>query len=144
MSLKTWIKVWLFFLNGLFLFAMALPRGPLRAWIIYAYLAAGVCLLPIMIVQRGLTRLLGIGHLIPWLPLLAYLGMRLTTSVAGPQLTIARSPLEFAYVVVLFDAVFICLALDVYDVYRYVRGERYVMGSAEAVRAGASLPVHVG
>jgi hypothetical protein len=138
LALKTWVKVWLLVLNLVFLFALQLPRSPLRAWVVYSYLAAGICLLPIMVRQRGLTRLLGVGHLVPWLPLLAYLVLRVSSALAGPQLTLANAPLEFAYVVVLLDALVVCLTFDVYDVYRYARGERFVMGSREAAAAGAS------
>jgi hypothetical protein len=32
------------------------------------------------------------------------------------------------------------LALDIIDVWRWIAGERYVLGSEEAVKAGASKP----
>ncbi len=140
LSLKPWVKMWLFFLNAIFLAALVLPDSPLRSWILYTYVAAGMCLLPIMLAQRGLTRLLGIGHLIPWVPLVVYLTLRLTSGLAGPQLTWSSNPHRFAYVALLLSAVLVCLALDAYDLYRWLRGERYIMGSAVAVAAGASLP----
>lgn len=140
LSLKLWVKSWLFFLNAVFLAALFLPDTSLRDWVLYTYVAAGVCLLPIMLVQRGLTRLLGLGHLIPWVPLVVYLTLRITSDLAGPALTWSDSPFVFGYVVVLLATTLVCLALDVYDLSRWIRGERYVMGSAEAVAAGASLP----
>lgn len=42
------------------------------------------------------------------------------------------------YAVVLLAAVLVCLAFDAYDVVRLLRGERFVLGSAEAARQGAS------
>jgi hypothetical protein len=140
LALKTWVKLWLGLLNAVFLLAPLVRPAPLVRWTLLAYVASGVLLLLIMVPQRGLTRLLGVGHLIPWSPLLVYLGVRLSSSVAGPQITRGANPTLFAYAWVLLVMVGVCLALDLRDVIRYVRGERYIMGSEAAVRAGASKP----
>ena len=54
-------------------------------FLLIAYLATMPLLLAIMIVERGLTRLLGVGHLITWTPLVVYLSGRLWSDafVAG-------------------------------------------------------------
>lgn len=138
MSLKTWVKAWLFSLNAVFLGVLVFLPEPLVGWTMLAYVLAGVLLLGIMVPQRGLTRLLGLGHLIPWAPLLVYLVLRLSSDAAGSRIAPAADPGLFAYVLLLAGVVSVCLAFDLYDVLRWVRGERYVMGSAEAVEAGAS------
>lgn len=140
MGLKTWVKYWLFWLNAVFLAALALPPQPLRWWILLAYVAAGGCLLPIMLVQRGLSRLLGVGHLLPWIPLLIYLSLRMGSSAAGPQIRANTDPAVFSYVIVLMITLEICLGFDLVDVVRWFRGERYLMGSPDAVQARASQP----
>jgi hypothetical protein len=139
LSMKTWVKVWLFFLNFVFLTAFAFD-DPLSTWTLVAYLGAGFFLFPIMYYQRGLTRFLGVAHLIPWTPLLVYLDLRLTTDWAGPRLQWGTEPGLFAWAVVLWASVAVCLGFDVFDLVRWLRGQRFVLGSAEAVRAGASLP----
>jgi len=139
LSMKPWIKVWLFFLNGVFLAAFAFD-DPLRDWALLAYLGSGLFLFPIMARQRGLTRFLGTAHLIPWVPLLIYLELRVSTTIAGPQITWSSSPTLFGWSAVLWGSLVICLALDAWDLLRWKRGERFVLGSAAAVRAGASGP----
>jgi hypothetical protein len=138
MSTKTWIKVWLLFLNFVFLLALAFLRDPIGRWTFIAYAASGPLLLAFMLRQRGLTRLLGLAHIIPWVPLMIYLAARLTSDVIGARLTPDRDPELFAYVVLLIATVGTCLAFDFYDVYRWVRGERFILGSEVAFRGGAS------
>lgn len=143
MAMKTGVKVWLFFLNGIFLLACFFLHRPSAQWILLGYLASGPLLLGFMVYQRGLTRLLGLAHLIPWIPLGIYLVLRLTTGAAGPRLTFGRAPVYTGYVVVLLAAMGICLVLDVIDVVRWWRGERYVLGSPRAAEVGASYRASV-
>lgn len=138
MALKTWVKVWLFFLNAVLLGALAFPDDPAGTWTIRAYVAAGPLLAAIAIPQRGLTRLLGIAHIVPWTPLVVYLGVRLGADAWGPRITLGNDPALFGYVVVLLATLVVCLAFDFYDLARWLRGERFAMGSPEACRAGAS------
>lgn len=58
-------------------------------------------------------------------------------------ITVGSDPGLFAYALILVASVGICLAFDVVDVIRWWRGERYLMGSPEAVQMGASLPAPV-
>jgi hypothetical protein len=138
LGMKTWVKLWLFFLNGVFLAAFAFGYDPLAFWTLAAYGASGPLLVLMMRAQGGLTRLLGIAHLIPWVPLVAYLCGRLGTAALGPRLAPATDPGLFAYAVVLLAVVVVCLAFDVWDVVRWARGERFVLGSRAAYEAGAS------
>ncbi len=140
LSMKPWVKTWLFFLNAVFLAAFAFLEDPAPKWILLAYAASGPLLVWIMVKQRGLTRLLGVAHLVPWVPLLIYLVLRLTSDVVGPPVSLAVMPLFAGYLYLLLACLVVCLSLDAWDAVRYVRGERYVLGSRDAVRAGASRP----
>lgn len=96
-SMKTGVKYWLFALNAVFLAAVFILPDPLARYTLMAYAASGPWLLAIMLYQRGLTRLLGMAHLVPWVPLLVYLAARLTSNIAGPQITFAATPVQWAY-----------------------------------------------
>ncbi len=139
MALKTWVKVWLVALNLVLLGSFAFLHDPAGKWTAIAYVGAAPFLLAIMVPQRGLSRILGLGHIIPWFPLLAYLGLRISSETVGPRLTAEVNRGLFWYVVIVIATVGVCLVFDVYDVIRWFRGERYIMGSEEAFRAGASL-----
>jgi hypothetical protein len=140
LSMKPWVKIWLFFLNGVFLAALFFPAQPLTMWVLAAYVASGPVLAGMMAWQGGLTRLLGLAHLIPWTPLVVYLVLRLTGDAVGPQVGPATHGNLYPWVLVLLIAVTTCLAFDIYDVVRWIRGERFVLGTPEAARRGASRP----
>lgn len=138
LSMKPWVKTWLFFLNGVFLAALLFPAQPLTLWVLAGYVASGPLLAGMMAWQGGLTRLLGLAHLIPWTPLVVYLTLRLTGDAVGPQIGHATHGNLYPWVLILLVTVMACLAFDVYDVVRWIRGERFVLGSPEAARRGAS------
>lgn len=132
LAMKTWVKIWLYFLNAVFLSAFAFWPSVESKVILAAFVASGPLLAFGMVRQRGLTRLLGLAHLIPWLPLVAYLAVRLAGdgAVTDPALRL--------YMEVLLATVMLCLVADAYDVWRWYRGERFILGSDQAVDAGAS------
>lgn len=135
MGLKLWIKLWLFAINLVFLAALAFWPEPVAKFTLAAYVASGPLLFAFMAMQRGLTRLLGLAHLIPWVPLMAYLLARLAGNVAGPRVTPADSPALFAYALTLLAMVGACLLFDVVDVVRWFRGERYRIGASDPAAA---------
>jgi len=135
MRMKTWIKIWLFALNTVFLVAFFYWPSEFAHVVLAAYFASAPLLVAFVITQRGLTRLLGIAHLIPWLPLLGYLVLRLTGDLAGAQITPQSASGLFAYSVVLTLSVAVCLALDVYDLLRWMRGDRARIGSPNDLSA---------
>lgn len=132
MSLKTWVKVWLFLLNFIYLAAfLFLEKGPVISWVLITYFLTGPFLLSIMIPERGLSRVLGLGHIVPWTPLVLYISARLfAPGVLGAEPLIVQSS-YYLYLLSLLVMTVICLAFDYYDVYRWLRGERYIMGSEE-------------
>lgn len=138
LSMKTWVKMWLFFLNGVFLVSLYFwPRNEVK-WILLAYIASAPLLFGFMVYQRGLTRLLGLAHLIPWTPLLIYLTIRLESGLTVTTTSTRMDATFYGYLVTLTACLVVCLALDLIDVIRWINGERYVLGTEEAARSNAS------
>ncbi|MEQ8801685.1 MAG: hypothetical protein RLP45_06575 [Haliea sp.] len=127
--LPRWVKIWLFALNVVFLAGIAFWEEEAARIVLAAWVAAGPLLAAFMVTQRGLTRLLGVAHLIPWIPLVLYLELRLLGSSAGPQITWGTDPALFTWVLILLAFTYVCLMFDVYDLLRWGRGERWRIGS---------------
>lgn len=143
LSMRTPVKLWLFFLNAVFLASLFFWPSSLTFWVLVCYVASAPFMFGIMIIQRGLTRMLGLAHLIPWIPLLVYLVFRLAAPVETVRIAYGTAPAKFSYTVFLLACLTVCLAFDLYDVYRWIRGERYVLGSKEAVDRGVSYDARI-
>jgi hypothetical protein len=139
-GMKTWVKVWLFGLNAIFITAIAfIDRGHLMLWTLVVYIACSPYLFVFIAAQKGLSRVLGMAHIVPFTPLLAYLLIRLSADTAlGTHVTWAHDPAYAVYLSVLAAALIFCLFFDYYDSIRWLRGERYLIGSQEAAARGAS------
>lgn len=124
LSLPTWVKVWLFVLNAVFLAAPALLPWGTASVVLIAYVASGPLLLGFAVHAGGLTRAMGIGHLLPWGPLLVWLALQGGLFDAD---LMQESPERFAYAWLLGAAITACLAFDLYDLVRWMRGDREVM-----------------
>lgn len=139
LSLKGWVMAWLWYLNVLYWVSFVyLPRSE-AVWIAVAYFGVGPLVYLMVTRQRGLTRLAGVIHL-PWVPLLAYLALRLFSDALGPALSPAADPVYYFWLQVLFWSTLVCVVIDAVDVARWLAGERYVLGTPAAVAAGASKP----
>ncbi len=138
LSLKTWIKVWLIWLNLVLWGALLFLHDPLGLWTLVSLPVTFVFLMWIAVRQGGLVRLLGVGHLIPWIPLLTYLELRLFGEGVGPQIIFTADSWLFIWAVTLWATLAVCLAFDAYNVVRWFRGERFVLGTRAAADAGAS------
>jgi hypothetical protein len=124
-SLPTWVQLWV----GIILVpANALSFALLDHWAgrIAAIAAAAVVAtnLPIMWVERGMSRLMSLPHLLIWGPLEWVLFLRLTER-AGP-LPVGAG--ERLFVIFLLGVNGISLAFDAADTWRWLRGERAVPG----------------
>ncbi len=128
-SLPRWVKLWLFALNAVFLSGIAFWEEEVARIVLAAWIATGPLLAALMIVQRGLTRLLGVAHLVTWVPLVVYLELRLLGSAAGPRITWEADPVLFSWVLTLLAFTYVCLAFDVVDLLRWLRGEVCRIGS---------------
>ncbi len=137
-SIKTWVKYWLFYLNGIFLASLIFWPRPDARLIFYGYLASAPFLIGLMVFQRGLTRLLGLAHLIPWMPLLVILLYRLTTGADEHLSSPETFPIYHIYLWTVIVSIAICLIFDLVDVRRWIKGERYVLGTRAAAEQNAS------
>lgn len=120
-SLPLWVKIWLIALNGVFLFAMLYVPSDLSRVVLTAYVASGPLAFALVFLAGGLSRVVGLGHLIPWAPLLIWLAVWLQE--AGGAHTG-----QMTYATVLLAMVVICLGFDIYDLVRWRRGDRAVIG----------------
>jgi len=136
-SMKTWVMAWLWYLNVVYWGAFLFLDRPEAWWALAAYLAVGPFIVAMVRTQRGLTRLSGLIHL-PWVPFAVYLGLRLFTGTLGAPVAAADSALYYGWLQILFWSTIICLGFDAVDVARWLRGERYVIGTPAAYAAGAS------
>jgi hypothetical protein len=120
LGLPRWVKLWLVALNIIFLAAsMFLPWND-ASIVLIADAASGPLLLAFAALEGGLTRHMGLGHLFPWAPLLSWCLLE-TTAASG-------SPLETAYLATLAATLAVCLAFDIWDIARWLRGEKAVIG----------------
>jgi hypothetical protein len=138
LSMKTWVKIWLFWLNLVLLGSFFFLGDPLGRYTLLSLPPTIGLMLFIAYRYSGLVRLLGIGHLIPWLPLLLYGELRLLTDWVGSKIIFIDSPALFLWTVILIFSLTVCLIFDAYDVVRWYKGERYVLGTDAAFLAGAS------
>lgn len=119
LSLPLWVKIWLFAMNAAFLAAPFFLSWADAHVILIAYAATGPLLLGFAVYEGGLTRLMGVGHLLPWIPLLGWLGYWLTATDHRIE--------AVAYVAFLTGLIAICLVFDIYDLLRWMRGERRIL-----------------
>jgi hypothetical protein len=138
LAMKTWVKVWLIFLNLVLWGSVFFLFDLIAQYTLLSLIPVIVIIVAIAYYYGGLVRLLGIGHLIPWIPLLIYLELRFFTNWVGAKLTYSDRPLFFGWVMLLEVSLVICLGFDLYDLYRWLRGEKFVLGSRAAYQARAS------
>lgn len=119
LSLPLWVKVWLLVLDAVFLSAPALLPTNVAGVVLLAYLASGPLLLGLVVLEGGLTRVLGLGHLVPWTPMLVWLVIWMADAEVDG--------LTMSYAATLAAVTSICLAFDVYDLWRWSRGERGII-----------------
>lgn len=120
LALPRWVKLWLVALNLVFLAAPLILPWPAAGAVLTAYLASGPLLIAFAFSSGGMTRIMGLGHLVPWTPLLVWL-LCWSAGASGPA---------SIYALVLAGATALCLALDLYDLARWARGARGVIGAA--------------
>lgn len=143
MSMQGWSKWWFLSVNAVFILgSIFYGQERVIAWVLITYITTLPFLLAIMIPQRGLSRILGLAYLVPWTPLLVYVLLHLVdNSILGPRIRATEQLLLFGYLVMLSATLGSCLVAGYYNVVRWLRGERYTMGSEEAYRKGASTLV---
>lgn len=140
LSMKMWVKCWLFFLNFVFLMFFFYVGETIARWVLVCYVTSGLYLFVFMWAQKGLTRLLGLAHIVPWTGLLIMLMVSLVGGAGPiPAIAFSQSPLFFLLTLLLMLVISVCLIFDYFDVYRwFIGGERFVLGSQAAADHGAS------
>lgn len=131
LSMKPLVLAWLFLFNAVMLASVFQLQTTEGRMIVAAYVASGPWLAVIAIAQRGLTRLLGLAHLIPFLPLLAFMTSRGAGLGGQPAMNLTLFWLTLV-------ALAACLALDARDVWRWFAGETFRLGSYNAAKKAAS------
>jgi len=132
MSLPAWVKAWLFSLNAVFLAAPALMPWDAARVVLIAYVASGPLLLGFAVHADGLTRSMGIGHIVPWAPLLAWLTMQ--PGLYGEGLALS------GYASLLAVMIALCLVFDLYDLVRWQKGERAILMRPREFRQIREMP----
>lgn len=125
-GLPQWVQAWLVVLVGTNLASFAFLASDVGRWTAAAIVVVGTLNLPMMVIQGGLTRLLSLPHFL-WFPLLFFLIGRLHGADALPAGSPVRS---FALAVLIVNG--ISLLFDVIEIYRWLRGEREVLGLVRA------------
>lgn len=115
------VKIWLMALNGVFIASPAVLPWSEASVILTAYVASGPLVLAFAAFEGGLNRAMGIGHLVPWAPMLVWLTAWITEP--GPD------PLELGYATLLAAMTGLCLGLDIYDLSRWYRGDRDILSA---------------
>ncbi|PWN55556.1 hypothetical protein [Abyssibacter profundi] len=119
MRLPLWVRVWI--LGGLGLVnaaALLLTHWPTGYWASWALAAIIAINLPMVLIQQGYSRALAIPHLLVWIPLCAYAALRLTATEASDG--------ERVYAALLLAVNGTSVAFDLFDSWRWLRGDRAV------------------
>ncbi len=115
-----WIVWWVNWMMAVFVVSslVFLFSGATRMSALFTALAffLGAVLLNLMYNQMGYVRLLGLPHLVFWIPLAAHLWKRLRS---GKVTGLFRSVM-----IVLLVTILVSLVLDIADVARYIFGDR--------------------
>jgi hypothetical protein len=112
-SMPKWVFSWLCLLNIYFLTVVLFWPDRLAVVVLLGYVATGPLLAAQIAFDGGLRRILGLAHLVPWVPLLIWLIMCFSHSL---------------YAIGLIMLLTLCLAFDVFDVWRFWRGDRSSFG----------------
>jgi len=122
LSLPLWVKTWLFALNAAFLLSPAFLPWEAARIVLIGYVASGPLLGAFAVFEGGLTRAMGLAHLIPWAPMLIWLTIWIGSFEADG--------LALGYAALIAFMTTVCLTFDVYDIWRWVRGEREILSAS--------------
>lgn len=118
-GVQVWVGLILIPINAAAFFMLAYEVGQMAA-IAAAFVV--VTNVPIMLRERGMSKLMSIPHLFAWGPLLVLLILRLM----APENTAQMSVTELVYAVLLVLVNGISLIFDAWDSWLWIRGNRTV------------------
>ncbi|MEM7300485.1 MAG: hypothetical protein AAF468_05325 [Pseudomonadota bacterium] len=118
--LPQWVQIWMILLGVIPLaavisFLLKKVTWKDAAWTVVLFIAGGLAV-QYLYSQMGMVRLLGAGHLPFWIPLVVYLWRRAQSGLVPKLQTIMMW--------VLIATLVVAMAFDVYDVVRWLSGER--------------------
>jgi len=124
-SLPLWVQVWvggiLVPVNAAAFVLTNTPSGYWAAWAAVFVVATNV---PIMWKEQGMSKLMSLPHLVAWIPLHAFLLLRLTGTVGAQPLS--HPELMLAAALLMVNG--ISLVFDTLDSFKWWRGDRQVPG----------------
>lgn len=116
--LPTWVQAWIMvLLMPVNLAALFFPLSGVALWVTLSFVFILVTNCSLLWMQSRLSRVMGLPHLVVWIPLEVYLLVQLTSN---PNLSAAEFTL--AAVVAIVNA--ISIAFDLWDAYRWLKGDR--------------------
>ena len=121
-GMKLWVKVWLMMLGPANMAAFLYLDTDIGYW---SAVAGGLVVatnIPMMFAMGGVTRALSLPHMI-WVPLLIYI---LPRSIGPEALDPASAEFRLGVTIFVFNS--ISLAFDFLESYRWVKGEREILG----------------
>lgn len=121
-GIKLWVKIWLMLLGPANMLAFLHLDTDIGYWTAVAGGLVVATNIPMLFAMGGVTRALSIPHMI-WVPLLIYIFPR----IIGPG-ALDPSSAEFQLGVTIFVFNSISLAFDFLDSYRWLNGEREILG----------------
>lgn len=114
----SWLVGWVFTLVIFNTASILFIRRVEARWVLAAWLVA-IVLMNVLFAQFGYVRLLGLGHIIPWTPLIIYLWAR--------RAHWYLESLSGKWIAGVFTVNLISLIIDYVDVIRWLLGERAPM-----------------
>ncbi len=109
-------RAWLLALVSANLFAPLFFLARVEAQVVVAALVVSMVLMTILTGRFGFSRILGLGHIIAWVPLLAFLWSRLPDTPSSDSFGL------WLRIVIALDAA--SLVIDAVDVVRFLAGDR--------------------
>ena len=121
-GMKLWVKIWLMMLGPANMLAFLYLDTDIGFW---STVAGGLVVamnMSMLFAMGGVTRALSLPHMI-WVPLLVYIFPR----IIGPE-ALDPTSAEFRLGVTIFVFNSISLAFDFLESYRWLKGEREILG----------------
>lgn len=106
---SVWIPVWVFYLMVINVASLSFWHEPLAKLIFITFMISAMLIMGLYS-RFGFEKIIGLGHIL-WIPLLAYVLMRIPTIEASFKI----------YLVVLAISIAISLVFDIVDVWKYFK-----------------------
>jgi hypothetical protein len=106
---SVWIPIWVFYLMVINVASVSFWHEPLAKLIFITFMISAMLIMGLYS-RFGFEKIIGLGHIL-WIPLLAYVLMRIPTIEASFKI----------YLVVLAISIAISLVFDIVDVWKYFK-----------------------